>query len=195
MSRRSTNRPSSTRSPAHRLRPGVSTGGEGPPPSTSQGPDRADRCRLLERPGLYRDFDDWRRLSGPGRLPPEPARGEDEQLLAGWQELSFWWRFAFEASLEPDRLHVPRLCVKLVSESARVRLWLEHGVRLSDRRDVLRTIGREYPDELAIADAMLDALDRTHQLPERLLEAATGCLLRQTQAVARLLTQTRGGAG
>ncbi len=62
----------------------------------------------------------------PELRPAGPWASADPHLAA-WLELQWWWRLCFDACVNPRRRHVPYLCLKLITQSARVRLWLEHG--------------------------------------------------------------------
>jgi hypothetical protein len=122
-----------------------------------------DCIRTLERPGLYGKTADWRRVSGPDRLPAEVDRDAQRSRVAAWLELSYWWRWAFPACIDPSGPRTPYLCLKLVSEPARVWLWLAHGERASDRRDVLHRALQRLPEE---EDALRRALDLCRRLPD-----------------------------
>lgn len=120
-----------------------------------------DKVRLLERPGLYGATGDWRLLRGPERRPVEPARDAHQRRIAAWLELSYWWQWAFPVCADPTGPRTASLCVKLVSEPARIWLWLAHGERAGGRADALDRALRVLPEE---EHALLQALELERSL-------------------------------
>jgi len=153
-----------------------------------------DRNRLLERPGLYDTTRAWRLLAGHERRPPEPPRDPQQERVAAWLELVYHWKRALEAIADPTPPHTAALCVKLVSEPARVALWLAHGERPRSRADVLARAEELLPDEvLAIRRiAVLDA--GIQRLPSPPLGPALHLLARLSAAVADELGHQLAGA-
>jgi predicted nucleotidyltransferase len=151
-----------------------------------------DEMSLLEHPGLD-GLRNWRRVAGRERRPPEPRRDAQTHRIAAWLELQAWWRWAFDACVAPNRPHVPLLCVKLVSEPARVWLWLDgHG--LPDRRsETLERAIRTLPDE---EDALRAALDLEHRLGEApdppLGESLATCVRLSSRIARRLESEVTG---
>lgn len=145
-----------------------------------------DEAGLRLRPGLEPAASGWRRIAGPERRPTPGSAGVPPHLAA-WLELQWWWRLAFDACLAPERRHVPYLCLKLVTQSARVRIWLEHGELLSGHREVLaraRELVSGEEEVLRMAERLWKELPRS---PEPPLAEALGFLLRTTQGVAEHL--------
>ena len=151
----------------------------------------ADEAGLRIRPGLG-GTTDWRRIGGPELRPgPSPI----PRHLVAWLELQWWWRLCLEACRQPERLHVPSLCLKLITQSARVRLWLEQGELLSGHEAVLERCLATMPDE---EDALRGALSLRRALPrspDPPLADATGFLLRTVARAAALLREEPVDAG
>ena len=146
-----------------------------------------DDVKLLVAPGLYSATGGWRRLAGPDRRPAEPARDRQADRIAGWLELVHWWRFAFVACADARGPHTAYLCVKLVSESARVWLWLAHGERAGGRADVLmRALGR-LPEEEASLRGALEVLGSLPRSPEPPLADALATLVHLSERIAALI--------
>jgi len=124
--------------------------------------------------------------SGPFPIP---------RHLVAWLELQWWWRLCLEACRRPERLHVPYLCLKLITQSARVRLWLEQGELVSGHEAVLERALATMPDEedaLRRAASLRQALPRS---PDPPLADATGFLLRTAARAAALLREEPVDAG
>jgi len=147
-----------------------------------------DRRRILERPGLYGDLQDWARLAGPDRRPIVPKRHPQEQRIAAWLELAFWWRFAFAACLDPRPPHTSFLCVKLVAEPARIWLWLAHSECPRTRRDILERALELLPREEEPIQVALDLQRRLHAFPEPPLSDVLPALVRFSTRIAQLVT-------
>ncbi len=156
------------------------------------GESTVGKRRVLFRPGLYGATSDWRAVTGPDRLPAEPERGPQEQLIAGWLELVYWWRWAFAACADPRRQATPRLCAKLVAEPMRIWLWLWRGERLATRGDVLRRALEVVPEE---GEAIRRALapDPGRGLPA--LREVMPALIRVSARIAGLLADDAASAG
>ena len=157
-------------------------------------PDRryADEAGLRLRPGLGGATSDWRRIGGPEL---RPTSSQPPRHLSAWLELQWWWRLCFDACLDPGRPHVPYLCLKLITQSARVRLWLEQEEVLSGHADVLERSLATMPDE---EDALRRALGLRQELPrspDPPLADATGFLLRTTDRVAAFLSEESAAEG
>ncbi len=161
----------------------------------SNGGASIGRRRILFRPGLYGATSDWRLLSGPDRRPLPPPRSAQERRIAAWLEVTYWWRWAFQACADPDDPATPGLSVKLIAEAARVWLWLAQGERCGTRSDVLRRALQRLPEEeQAIRTAL--ALQRSpHERAERSLSAALPALLRLSARIAQLIADETAAAG
>jgi hypothetical protein len=166
-------------------------------PSGADRPQRlfADEAKLRIRPGLGIPTAGWRRIAGP-ELRPSPPAATPERHLAAWLELQWWWRLCFEACLHPRRLHVPYLCLKLITQSARVRLWIEGNELVSGHAQVLSrslTMMPEEEDALRAAARLWKELPRS---PDPPLADATAFLLRTSARVAELLaSEARASEG
>jgi hypothetical protein len=123
-----------------------------------------DESSLRERPRLYGPTSDWRPLRGVDRRPVVPEQTAQERRIAAWLELQTWWRYAFEACVDPAGPRKSHLCVKLVAEPARILLWLVHRERLDRREDVLWRAIEVFPDE---EHTFRDALALEAALPRR----------------------------
>jgi hypothetical protein len=155
----------------------------------------ADEEGLAERPGLYGPMADWRLVAGRDLRPAVPSRGEAERRLSAWLELQFWWRYAFQACSEPDRAHVPFLCVKLVAEPLRIWLWLAGGERFRTRSEVLDRALAVLPDEeeaITWARELLRTLDRS---PDPPLADALSVLLRMSARIDEVIRDGVAAAG
>ena len=173
---------------------GLETAGE-PRAAYAEGPDLLDRRRILERPGLGNAVAGWRRIGGPERRPRIAAQNREARLVAAYLELAFWWRFAFGACQSAASPHVASLCVKLVSEPARIWLWLEGGEQFSSRRHVLERALQRLPEEEAAIRAALDLERRLHEQPEPPLAETLGACVRLSSRVAALITTEAYAAG
>ena len=123
-----------------------------------------DESSLRERPRLYGPTSDWRLLRGADRRPAVPTQTTQERRIAAWLELQTLWRYAFEACVDPTSPRKAHLCVKLVSEPARILLWLVHRERLDRRDAVLRRAIEVFPEE---EHSFRDALALDAALPRR----------------------------
>ena len=178
----------------------VLTHGLGRPPSGGEirplfsgAPGSRPKLSLRLRPGLYGPTADWRLVAGPDRRPPDRRRKREEELVAAWLELQFWWQHALLAcSRSPGPWpHHAYLCVKLVAEPARIWLWLARRERISGRREVLERALRELPEEeatLRFGLALHDTLARSPEPPlSRALEGLLALTVRLTRLIGREL--------
>jgi hypothetical protein len=143
-----------------------------------------DEIGFLERPGLYGATADWRLVAGRDRLPAEPPRSVQDERIAAWLELQSWWRWAFDAVLDPGRPHVAYLCVKLVAEPCRIWLWLAHRERYDHRSAALRRAAALLPDERETIHAALELHEALPHAPEPPLAESLGALARLSSLVA-----------
>ena len=166
-----------------------------PPVACLSGAASFDDVKALVAPGLYGATMGWRPLAGPDRRPPEPGRDRQAVRIAGWLELVHWWRYAFPACVDRSGPRTAHLCVKLVSESARVWLWLAHGERAAGRADALVRALRKLPEEeraLRRALALLRSLPRS---PEPPLAETLAALVRLTERVVALVEKEAADQG
>ena len=165
--------------------------------SHTEGPEdrlSGDEAGLRLRPGLGPPTSDWRRIAGP-ELRPAGLWAPPDPHLAAWLELQWWWRLCFAACVNPRRRHVPYLCLKLITQSARVRLWLEHGENVSGHTAVLARVRTLMPDEeqaVRTAEWLWQELPRS---PDPPLAEALGFLLRATAGVAERLADEARASG
>ncbi len=122
----------------------------------------ADELYRRIHPGIYGPGRTWRRLHGTVRTRAEPVQSLAYRRIAGWLELQWWWRFAFEmcTSTRPD--FAAYLAFKLVAEPARIWLWLAQGERVTGRREALERMLRLLPEE---EDVLRQALSLYDELP------------------------------
>jgi hypothetical protein len=157
----------------------------------------ADTVRLLTRPGLYGTLGDWRRLAGPDRRPPEPARDPQVQRIDAWLELVFWWRVLPRAIVNPVGPRLADLCVKSVAESVRIWAWLTYGEQPGGRRAALERGIELLPEEregfrqvLALHKSLTRRPD-----PTRGLDEALPLLVRMSNRVATAVDAAAAVAG
>lgn len=152
------------------------------------GPGRLANPALVEGPGLlYGLTAAWRPLRPGPPLPPAREPDARQRRLAAWLNLQSWWRFWFSACLRPDAPRTPYLAVKLVSEPARIWLWLVHGERFFGRRATLERALVLLPDE---GPAIRAALDLHRRLPGRAvpdLPEMLSAFVRLSDRIAALL--------
>lgn len=148
---------------------------------------RTGGAGLLHGPGMAGPGGAWRRIAGPERRPSgEPIDPQTRPLIA-WLSVQSWWRLAFDACLNPDRPHVPYLCVKLISEPLRALLWLRRGGEpLRGRVAPLRLALHSFPRFEEPARRALEL----HQI----LPRSPSPPLEQTLADFALLSSEVGGA-
>lgn len=113
-----------------------------------------DLMRTLERPGLFGTTADWRLVRGPDRKPHEPRRDAQQRRLAAWLELAYCWRWAFALCTEPPGPRAATLCVRTISEPARIWLWLERGEPTASRAEALGLASEHLPEEPALERAL-----------------------------------------
>jgi hypothetical protein len=147
-----------------------------------------DRVRMLERPGLYEAVSDWQLMSGPDRRLVAPARDAQARRLAAWLELMYWWQWVAPACDNPGP-RAPSLCVKLVSEPARIWLWLVHGWRGGERAEVLREALGRLPEEEEGLRLALDLHRRLPRSPDPPLGEVVPVLMRMSARIAGRLAE------
>jgi hypothetical protein len=147
-----------------------------------------DKGRMLERPGLYGSAQDWRLMSGPERRPAAPLRDAQERRIAAWLELVYWWQWVVPACADPGP-RTASLCVKLVSEPARIWLWLAHGWKGGDRPEVLRAARERLPEEEEGLRLALELHDRLPSSPDPPLGEILPCLMRMSVRIAGRLAE------
>ena len=144
--------------------------------------------RTLQRPELDGGkASTWRQLRGPDRRPPQRPHDAQEQRIAAWLELVYWWRFAFPACAAPPAPWLASRCVKLVAEPGRIWLALEHGERVATRAQALQRLLRRLPEEEAALREVI-ALERAlPRSPEPALATVIPVLLRLSERIAATL--------
>jgi hypothetical protein len=153
-----------------------------------------DDMRLLDHPGLYGVGRDWRRLGAPRRpLPPvtDPATG----TILAWLELRFIWGHAFATAVRPDVASAAYTCQKLVSEPARIWLWLRHAEQLFDREAVLWRALTLLPEEEATLRFAVELGRRLAHAPEPPLFDVLPFLVRMSTRIAEYLAHATRAAG
>jgi hypothetical protein len=138
---------------------------------------------------------DWRLVRGPDRRPAAHPPDRQQLRVAAWLELQFWWRQAFLACAAPRGLWRSYLCLKLVAEPLRILLWLEDGLDLRTRADVLERARELVPEES-------EAIERAQLLRSTLaddgdapLAAYLPVLVRLSERIAATLAEEVAGAG
>jgi predicted nucleotidyltransferase len=153
-----------------------------------------DELGLQERPGLY-GTSDWRRIAGPDRRPQEPRHDAQDARIAAWLEIQFLSRYLFAACARPDAPHVPRLCVKLVADPARVLLKLVHNEDVRNRTEALACARHRFPEHarrFTFALELQRRLDRQRVPP---LREALDAFLELASAIADELERQAESAG
>lgn len=154
-----------------------------------------DKLRMLERPGLYTATGDWRLIRGSDRRPREGPRDAQSRRVAAWLELCSWWQRVFPVCADPTGPRTASLCVKLVSEPARIWLWLAHDERGAGREEVLMRALRRLPeDEQALRHALL-LLRALPGSPDPPLAEVLPVLLRLSTRIAGLITAETAAEG
>ena len=148
-----------------------------------------DEFGLRSRPGVYGPLRDWRLVRGPDRRPPLAPLSAQDRRIAAWQELQFWWSFAFELASAPARPWSASLCVKLVAEPARAWLALVDGAMIGRRRDVLRRALVRLPEEEDAIRRALELHDRLGLSPPAPLAESLPAFVRLTARLAARLRE------
>jgi hypothetical protein len=143
-----------------------------------------DRLRLLVRPGLYTSIADWHRLTGKERLPEEPTRDPQQNRIAAWLELVFWWRTLFRACVEANEPRPADTCIKCIAETVRIWVWLAHGERIDGRVQALRRGLELLPEE---ENGLRRTLELRRSLPRATLVESLWLLVRLSNRVAALI--------
>ena len=136
-----------------------------------------DDADLRLRPGLYR--------------AQEPGERRD----AAWLELQFTWRWVLGACSREPALERPYQCVKLVSDPARIWLWLEHGERPVTRREVLERALAHLPDEAEAIGHALALQAALGRYPRAELGATLPFCVRMSARIAGRITEDSFAAG
>jgi hypothetical protein len=126
--------------------------------------DPFDDLGLRTRPGIRGPTRDWRLVAGPERRPPLPPFGAEEQRIAAWLELQFWWGNAFELAARPDAPWGVYGAAKLLSEPARILLAFRGQGFPPSRREALELALRRLPEHepgLRLALELLRRLGRS----------------------------------
>ena len=146
-------------------------------------------------PGLYEPMGGWRLLAGPQRLPADRRWSADDLPLAGWLELRLWWRVAFLTLAQPGTPWFAFTCVKLVSEPARIALWLEHRERPPTRRAALERANELFPEAQTAFGHALELLATLTRTPSPDPGLVVAGLVASTARVAAVLDRLADGVG
>ena len=169
---------------------GLDRGGRSPRDRPAfRGSAPVDEFGLRSRPGVYGATRDWRLVRGPDRRPLARALSRQDRRIAAWQELQFWWSFAFGLANDPARPRSASLCVKLVAEPARVWLALVDSAVIPRRRDVLRRAVVRLPEEEEAIRRALELHDRLGRSPPPPLAETLPAFVRLTARVAGRLRE------
>jgi hypothetical protein len=134
-------------------------------------------------------------LRGRERRPASPPRDPQLRRIAAWLELSYWWQWAFPVCADPTGPRTASLCVKLVSEPARIWLWLAHGVRAGGREEVLDRALRVLPDEEQALRRALELQRSLASSPRPPLADVVPFLVRLSERIAGRLAEEVGEHG
>jgi hypothetical protein len=151
-----------------------------------------DRLRLLLRPGLHTTVGDWHRLAGPERRLAEPDCDPQQQRIAAWLELVFWWRILFRAVIEANEPRPSDVCIKCIAEALRILVWLAHGERIDGRVQALRRGLELLPEE---EDGLRRILELRRSLDPSTLAEGLPLLGRLSNRVAALIDAEGRAAG
>jgi hypothetical protein len=153
-----------------------------------------DHILMLERPGLYSATANWHLIRGSGWQSPESSRDPQQQRIAAWLELTFWWRQLFAICTGPG-LREADMCIKCTAELARIWLWLAHGEWMAGRAEVLRRALEVMPEE---RDVLRRTLELWAELPRSLdspLAETLPALVRISARIAALIDAEATAAG
>jgi hypothetical protein len=154
-----------------------------------------DEFELRARPGLAGPTRDWRRIAGPERRPRPAPRDRQQQRLAAWLELQFWWRSTFYACANPARPWAAYMCVKMVAEPARILLSLAGHAAHESREQILISAAGAIPEEEVAFSRALELLHELPRSPAAPLAEFVPDLARLSARLARLLEEEISGAG
>lgn len=158
-------------------------------------PERVDRIRVAERPGLFDSYNDWRHVRGRRLTLDRTARTPAEVRLAAWLELAYWWRTAFFACAGAFGPRGGYLAAKLIAEPARILLLLEHGETHHDRVATLSRAQELYPEESASLGYALELLQSAHRLPALRLNEVMPPLVRLSERIATAFDEATSTEG
>jgi hypothetical protein len=115
--------------------------------------------------------------------------------MSAWMELQFWWLQAFRGCIEPRAPWTSFLCAKLLTEPARIWLWLARGERILEREALIERAMSEWPDEeeaLRLARELLGSPSSSRVAP---LDDTLRSLTRMSVRVAKGVQAGLDGAG
>ena len=154
-----------------------------------------DHMGLQAHPSVYGPRNEWRNLGSKDCLPRSAPHDAQSRRLAAWLDLQYWWRYAFQACAEPEREHVPLLCVKLVAEPMRLLLWAERGEQVTTREAALRRGLDELPEEREMFELGLRLLKALPNSPRPPLREVIDGLFRQTERLSAHMSSAADAAG
>lgn len=150
---------------------------------------RAPEHRTL--PPLLPDLwpvEGWRLIVGTDLRPGPSVGGSEPSHLLTWVHLQYWWRLGLRVLGEPVAPWVAYACVKLVAESAKILLWLEHHERHVVRRKILQRGLEVLPEEEATLRFALGLLDDLASVGASPVEVVWPCFVRLSARIARRLS-------
>lgn len=154
-----------------------------------------DPLWLRTRPGLSGPTADWKLLAGPERRPPAVRRERQDERIAAWLELGWWWRHVIVACREPVRPYTANVLAKALAEAARIVAWFEAGERPSSRRMALAAVaGLGRPSD-AERRALAEARSALETISTPGFEAIVPGLADLSARVARAIDRELAPAG
>lgn len=155
------------------------------------------RATVLMRPGLYHTVEDWHPVSRSTTRLRDPPRDAQQQRIAGWLELGFWWSVLPRACIRGTGPRPADLCVKGVAESLRVWMLLARGERVSSRFEALQRGLELFPEEEAALREVLELRQalRRWRIPGSPLDRTLPLLVRLAQRIAELIDGQALAAG
>lgn len=153
-----------------------------------------DPMALLERPGLRPPAQEWRRLRGSNALSATPRARQDD-LIAGWLELQYRWKWACRTFLEGSAPALAGRAAILVAEAARTWLSLVADEHLVGRRAALARASQLLEADGAPLREALRILERFPQSSRPPRSALWTCFVRLCGLVARRIDEEVASSG
>jgi hypothetical protein len=150
------------------------------------------RTFVREYSGPHPPLANLRRIAGRDRRLASPRPDVQWRRLSAWLELQRWWRYAFRAAIHPSGPRTAHLCVKLVSEPARIWLWLAYGEETLARKPALERALELMPEEAPAIRWALELDSTLSGAPEPPMEEALGTLVRLSSRIADRLCADAG---
>ena len=155
------------------------------------------RVRILMRPGLYHTLEDWHPLSRSGAPLHDPPRDGQQQRIAAWLDLGFWWEVLPRACLRATGSRPADVCVKGVAESLKAWLWLARGEQVASRLQALQRGLELFPEEEMALREILELRQSLHRWKDTgsPLDRTLPLLVRLAQRIAELIDGQALAAG